>query len=91
MGGVAQAALLTLIGRSVRLVLGNVLVEGSDILGGEAADSTLVNFEDVHLEPLQRLQVGAPGVQTRRPFIFVWLPLGALPLKRSSNLSGLRL
>ena len=48
-GGVAQAALLTLVGRAVRLVLGNVLVESCDVLGGEAADGTLVNFKDVHL------------------------------------------
>lgn len=54
-GGVAEAALLTLVGRAIGLVLGNVLVESRDVLGGEAADGTLVNFKDVHLEPLQWL------------------------------------
>lgn len=55
MRGVAQATLLTLIGRAVRLVLGNMLVERCDVLSGEAADCTLVDFKDVHLESLQRL------------------------------------
>lgn len=51
-GGVAQAALLALVGRAVALVLGNVSVESSEVLGGEAADSTLVHFGDVHFQPL---------------------------------------
>lgn len=51
-GGVAQAALLALVGRAVALVLGNVSVESGEVLGGEAADSTLVHFGDVHFEPL---------------------------------------
>lgn len=51
-GGVAQAALLALVGRAVALVLGNVSVKSCELLGGEAADSTLVHFEDVHFEPL---------------------------------------
>lgn len=54
-GGVAEATLLTLVGRAISPVLGNVFVESSDVLSGVAADSTLVNFEDIHLEPLQRL------------------------------------
>lgn len=51
-GGVAQAALLALVGRAVALVLGNVSVESGEVLGSEAADSTLVHFGDVHFEPL---------------------------------------
>lgn len=51
-GGVAQAALLALVGRAVALVLGNVSVKSCEVLAGEAADSTLVHFEDVHFEPL---------------------------------------
>jgi len=81
-GGEARAALRTLVGRAVGLVLGNVLVENRGVLGGEAADGTLVDFEDVHLEPLQRLRVGAPGVQARRPFFLCLLPLGAEGLER---------
>lgn len=54
-GGVTQAALLTLVGRAIGLVLGNVLMESPNVLSGEATDGTLVNFKDVHLEPLQRL------------------------------------
>lgn len=55
MGGVAQAAFLTLVGRAIRLVLGNVFMESRNVLSGDATDSTLVNFKDVYLEPLQRL------------------------------------
>lgn len=51
-GGVAQAALLALLGRAVALVLGNVSVKSCEVLGGEATHSTLVHFEDVHFEPL---------------------------------------
>lgn len=51
-GGVAQAALLTLVRRAVALVLGDVAAESRDVLGGPAADGALVNFKDVHLEPL---------------------------------------
>lgn len=51
-GGVAQAALLALVGRAVALVLRNVSVESGEVLAGEAADSTLVDFGDVHFEPL---------------------------------------
>lgn len=76
-GGVAQAALLALVGRAVGLVLGNVLVKSRDVLCGEAADGALVNFKDVHLEPLQRLRVRGPGVQTWRTLILFWLPFGA--------------
>ena len=54
--GVAEAALLTLVRRSVRLVLGKVLVEGADVLAGEAANGALVNFENVDFELLQRLR-----------------------------------
>lgn len=54
-GGVAQAALLALVGRAVALVLGNVCVKSREVLGAEAADGTLVHFEDVHFEPLQWL------------------------------------
>lgn len=50
-GGVAQAALLALVGRAVALVLGNVSVKSCEVLGGEAADGTLVHFEDVHFKP----------------------------------------
>lgn len=64
-GCVAQAALLTLIRGAVGLVLWDVFVESSDVLSGEAADGTFVKFDDVHLQPLQRLQPGAPGGQTR--------------------------
>lgn len=75
-GGVAEAALLTLEGRAVGLVLGNVLVESGDVLGGEAADGALVNFEDVHLQPLERLRVGASQVEPRRPHVLFCFPLG---------------
>lgn len=75
--GVAQATLLTLIGRAVRLVLGNMLVERCDVLSGEAADCTLVDFKDVHLESLQRLWVRAPRVQAWSPVILLWLPFWA--------------
>lgn len=51
-GGVAQATLLALVGRAVALVLGDVSVKSCEVVGGEAADSTLVYFEDVHFEPL---------------------------------------
>lgn len=51
-GGVTQAALLALVGRAIALVLGNVCVKSCEVLGGEAADRTLVHFEDVHFEPL---------------------------------------
>lgn len=51
-GGVAEATLLTLVAQAIGLVLGNVLMESCDVLSGEAADGTLVNFKDVHLEPL---------------------------------------
>lgn len=51
-GGVAQAALLALVGRAVALVLGDVSVKSCEVVGGEAADSTLVNFGDVHFKPL---------------------------------------
>lgn len=80
--GVAQAALLTLVGRAIRLVLGNVLVESCDVFSGEAADGTLMNFKDVHLEPLQRPWVGAPGIQTWRPLVLFWLPFGAEGLQK---------
>ena len=76
-GGVAQAALLTLEGRAIGLVLGNVFVESGDVLWGEPTNRTLVNFGDVHLEPLQRLWVWSPGVQTWRSLILLWLPLWA--------------
>lgn len=76
-GGVAQAALLTLVRWAVRLVLRNVLLERSKIFSGEAADSTLVNFEDVHLKPLQWLRDSAPGVQPWISFIIFCLPFGA--------------
>lgn len=76
-GGVAQAALLTLVRWAVTLVLRNVIVESGDVFGGEAADSTLVNFEDVHLKPLQWLWCGAPGVQPRTSLIIFCLPFGA--------------
>lgn len=52
MGGVAQAALLALVGGAIAFVLGKVSVESCQVLGGEAADSALVHFEDVHFEPL---------------------------------------
>lgn len=81
-GGVAEAALPTLEGRAVELVLREVLVEGGDVLGGETADGALVNFEDVHLELLQRLRVGAPGAQAGRPLIVLLLPLLAEGLWR---------
>lgn len=81
-GGVAQAALLTLVGGAVGLVLGNVLVESGDVFGGEAAHGALVDFEDVHLESLQRLRVGSPGVQTWRPLSLFCLPFGAQALQK---------
>ena len=84
--GVAQATLLTLIGRAVRLVLRNVLVERCDVLGGEAADCTIVDFKDVHLEPLQWLWVRTPRVQAWSPVILLWLPFWAEALWWGLNL-----
>lgn len=47
--GVAQAAFTALVGRDVGLVLGNVLVETHNVLGGEATHGTFVCFEDIDL------------------------------------------
>lgn len=64
-GGVAQAALLALVGRAAAPVLGDVAVEGGQVLGGEAADGALVHVGDVPFEPLRRLRLGGPGVQSQ--------------------------
>lgn len=49
---VAQTTLPALEGGAVRLVLRNVVVEGDEVLGGEAAHGTLVDLEHVNLELL---------------------------------------
>lgn len=59
MRGVAEPALPALVGRTVGSVLGNVFVELKQVLSGEAADGTFMNFENVDLQLLERLGDGA--------------------------------
>jgi len=87
-GGVAEAALLALVRRAVRLVLGDVQAEGGRILGaGEAADGALVApLEDVDLGLLHRwwllLAIVARGTLIAvllllLLLLFLWFSLGA--------------
>lgn len=58
---VAEAALAALVGRAVRLVLRDVLVELQQVLRGEAAHGALVHLEHIDLQLLQGLRDGSSG------------------------------
>ena len=96
-GGVAEAALLALVRRAVRLVLRDVQAEGRRVgRAAEAADGALERLGELDLRLLHRRRlwtVGAPGVQAGRPlavplFFLLWFPLGASGLWKTSRAYG---
>ena len=65
-------------------MLGDVATEGVHLFSGEATDGTRALFENVHLELLQGLSLGAPGLRIGRPLVFflVSLRAGSLSVNR---------
>lgn len=82
-GGVAKAAFPALVGRAVRLMLGDVFVELKEVLCCEATHRTLVDFENVDLQLLQRLSDGSSrGPELQYGFLQFTLRTGNLKLIR---------
>lgn len=78
-GRIAEAAFPALVGRAVRFVLGNVFMELQKVLGREATDRALVNFENIDLQFFQRLSDGSSrGAELQDRFLQFTLRTGNL-------------